>query len=195
MDAAKTMTQLLEASVSGDPKAAEDLIPLVYNDLRALAQKHFRHENKGHTLQATALVNEAFIRLVQGEEVDWKGRSHFFAVAAKTLRRLLVDHARTKKAEKRGGKANQISLVDPGGREGVDMLDVIALDEALAKLTQEKPRHAKLVELRYFAGLTVDETAQALDISKDTAKLDWRFARAWLNRELTRGEVPESEED
>jgi RNA polymerase sigma factor (TIGR02999 family) len=184
-DDMKPVTRILNESLSGNPQAEEELLPLIYEELRARAADHLRRENVAHTLQPTALVHEAYLRLVDGEKVDWNGKTHFFAVAATTLRRVLVDHARAKSTQKRGSgarattlsEAEPISIENPG--------DVLDLDEAINKLAESKPRHAKLVELRFFAGFSVEEAADALGVSKETAKVDWRFARAWLNRELS----------
>jgi len=178
-------TRILNASLAGDHQAAEELLPLIYDELHARAADHLRRENAGHTLQPTALVHEAYLRLVDGDKVDWKGKTHFFAVAATTLRRVLVDHARAKATRKRGSgvKPTPLSEANPVSIENPE--DVLDLDEAIAKLAKSKPRHARLVELRFFAGFSVEEAATALGISKETAKVDWRFARAWLNRELS----------
>jgi len=177
-------TRLLSASLKGDRRAAEELIPLVYDDLRALAQKHLKRESPGHSLQATDLVNDAYLRLIDAQPEGWNGKTHFFAVAAATLRRVLVDHARAKRTKRRGGDAQRISVLDPAASAKVSAVDLLALDEALKHLAETKPRHARLVELRFFGGLEVGEAATILGVSKETAKLDWRFARAWLNREL-----------
>jgi len=182
---AERATRILNASLSGDRQAEDELLPLIYEELRARAADHLRRENVAHTLQPTALVHEAYLRLVDGEKVDWNGKTHFFAVAATTLRRILVDHARAKTTQKRGSgarpttlsEAEPISIENPG--------DVLDLDEAISRLAETKPRHARLVELRFFAGFTVEDAAEALGVSKETAKVDWRFARAWLNRELS----------
>jgi RNA polymerase sigma factor (TIGR02999 family) len=184
-------TEILSSHLDGDPLAASRLLPLIYDDLRTLAAQHLRGERAGHSLQATALVHETWLRLIDCERIDWQGKTHFFAMAATMLRRVLVDHARTVGARKRGGGAGRISLgdVDPAAEE--DPLDVLALDEALESLARASPRQARVVELRYFAGLGLEETARALDVSVDTVKSDWRFARAWLNRELTRDRAQE----
>jgi len=178
-------TRMLNASLAGDRRAEEELLPLIYEELRARAVEHIRREKVGHTLQPTALVHEAYLRLIDGEKVDWNGRTHFFAVAATTLRRVLVDHARAKGSKKRGGGARPVSLSEADQISIEKPDDVLDLDEALAKLAEKKPRHARLVELRFFAGFSVEEAAEALGISKETAKVDWRFARAWLNRALS----------
>ena len=178
-------TRILNASLSGDRQAEAELLPLIYEELHARAADHLRREKVGHTLQPTALVHEAYLRLVDGDKVDWNGKTHFFAVAATTLRRVLVDHARAKATRKRGSGAKATTLSDAEPISIEDPSDVIDLDEAIRKLAETKPRHARLVELRFFAGFSVEEAAQALGVSKETAKVDWRFARAWLNRELS----------
>ena len=187
VEAASRATAYLTAHLQGDAHAAEQLLPLVYDQLRALASRHMQKERLDHTLQPTALVHEAYLRLVDGESIDWQGRAHFFALAATTLRRVLVDHARGKGTQKRGAgaerldleKAETISLQE-------DPLDLLALHEAVEKLAVSHPRQAQVVDLRFFGGLTVAEAAHALGVSKDTIKEDWRSARTWLKRELSR---------
>jgi RNA polymerase sigma factor (TIGR02999 family) len=180
---------MLSAHLDGDSSAEARLLPLIYEDLRALAARHLRAEKAQHTLQATALVHEAWLRLIECERMDWKGKTHFFAMAATMLRRVLVDHARSRAARKRGGGAERITLSEVDAPPSVDRLDVLALDEALEELARTSPRQTRVVELRFFAGLSVEETAFALGVSQDTVHADWRFARAWLNRELARGEA------
>lgn len=179
-------TGILGSHLDGDPAAASQLLPLIYDDLRALAAQHLKGERVAHTLQPTALVHEAWLRLIDCERIDWQGKTHFFAMAATMLRRVLVDHARTTKAKKRGGGAGRVSLSEVDAATEEDRIDVLALDEALESLARENARQARVVELRYFAGLGLEETAAALGVSIDTVKSDWRFARAWLNRALTR---------
>ncbi|GAC1537080.1 MAG: sigma-70 family RNA polymerase sigma factor [Myxococcales bacterium] len=178
--------QLLVAWSQGDDGAFTTLLPLVYDELRQLARRHLRGERDGHTLQPTALVHEAYARLVDQERVEWRGRTHFFAVAAETMRRILVDHARKRRAAKRGGQPIQITL-DPSlavaDRRDVD---VIALDDALNALAILDGTQAKLVELRYFSGLGIEETAQVLGISSATVKREWHTAKAWLYRQMTK---------
>ncbi len=164
---------------------AEKLLPHVYNELHALADSLFRHQKPGHTLQPTALVHEAFIKLVDRNRTPWQSRSHFFAVAAKAMRQILVDHARKNRAEKRGDGWNRIALDEhlcPTSQNEIDMYD---LDTALTKLSQLDKRQSDLVELRFFGGLGVVEAAELIGISKRTAELDWRMARAWLRNELS----------
>ena len=183
-DAASPATQILEELNRGDPSAAGRLLPLVYEELKALAAASLRRERPDHTLQPTALVHEAYLRLVDHGKADWQGRAHFFAVAATTIRNILIDHARKAKAEKRGGGWERTVLHEDlraGQRSDVDLLD---LDEALAKLATLHPRQAKVVELRFFGGLSIEETSHVLDVARSTVADDWSLARAWLSREL-----------
>lgn len=188
--AAHAITELLQAWGEGDAKAHERLAPLVYEELRRQARRALRREGEGHTLQPTALVHEAWLRLDDQHDARWQSRSQFFAVAAQMMRRVLVDHARTHRAQKRGGEAVQVTLgaVDRDGsrREGtpLDEVDLLALDAALARLAELDPRKAQLVELRYFAGLSIPETAAALGVSAATIGREWAVARMWLRREL-----------
>ena len=180
------VTRMLTAIERGDPRAAAQLLPLVYGELRNLAARQLAAEQPGQTVQPTALVHEAYIRLVGSDQPrDWDGRGHFFAAAAEAMRRILVDAARRKRREKHGGGRNRRDLdaarsVAPGPRD-----DLVALDEALTRLASEYPEAAKLVELRHFSGLTVAEAARALGMAPRTADRVWAFARAWLHRELT----------
>jgi RNA polymerase sigma factor (TIGR02999 family) len=181
------VTQLLVAWGAGDAAAAERLVPAVYAELRRQAARAMRREGCENTLQTTALVHEAYLRLVDQRRVVWRSRAHFFGVAAQLMRRILVDHARGRHAAKRGGGLQQLALVDadaaiPAAAEvGVE---VIALHEALERLAALDPAQARLVELRYFGGLSIEETADALDVSPATVKREWAIARAWLRREL-----------
>jgi RNA polymerase sigma factor (TIGR02999 family) len=178
------VTRLLSAIEQGDPRAAADLLPLVYDELRRLAARKLAREAPGQTLQATALVHEAYLRLVGTDDQGWDGRGHFFAAAAEAMRRALVDNARRKAAEKRGGRRERQDL------DGVDLAapappdDLLALDEALAKLEARDAVKARLVKLRYFAGLSEQDAAEALGVSRATAHRHWRYARAWLLNEL-----------
>jgi len=179
------ITNLLLAWGEGDEAALQTLMPLVYEELRKVAARHMRHQREGHTLQTTALVNEAYLRLIDASRVQWQKRSHFFAVSAHLMRRILVDFARSRNYQKRGGGAQAVSLDEAmivAPERGADLL---ALDEALTRLQALNERQAKVVELRYFAGLSEDETAEALKVSVRTVRRDWNFARAWLHRELT----------
>jgi RNA polymerase sigma factor (TIGR02999 family) len=180
------VTQILSAIEQGDPQAAEQLLPLVYDELRKLAGQKLAEEKPGQTLQATALVHEAYVRLVDGAKAQrWNSRGHFFAAAAEAMRRILIEAARRKKADKHGGAFERIraEIVDLPAAERDDKL--LRLDEALARLEMQYPVHAMLVKLRFFAGLTIEEAAAALDISTATADRYWNYARAWLQREMT----------
>jgi RNA polymerase sigma factor (TIGR02999 family) len=176
-------TRILREIRDGDESAAERLVPLIYDDLRALAGRYMRNEAADHTLQPTALVHEAFLRLVDTDRVEWKTRAHFMAVAARTMRRILVDHARRRNAAKRGG-GKKVTLVEGMAFNEQRPIDLVALDEALAKLAVIDGRQSSVVELRFFGGLAVEEIADVLDVSTATVKRDWRFARAWLLHEL-----------
>lgn len=181
----QSVTALLEAWGHGDDGALGRLIPVVYRELRRVAHRYMARERMGHTLQTTALVNEAYLRLVDLHPFSWQDRVHFFAISARLMRRILVDDARARESLKRGGGAVHVSLdeVSPATRE--PDVDVLALDEALTKLTAFDSRKARVVELRYFAGLTVEETADALEVSPETVLRDWTIAKLWLLRELT----------
>jgi RNA polymerase sigma factor (TIGR02999 family) len=181
------VTQILNAIEQGDPKAADELLPLVYEELRRLAAKKMSQEKPGQTLQATALVHEAYIRLVGEEAQNWSGSTHFFSAAAEAMRRILVDNARRKKRLKRGGGMQKLSF--ESGEINIEKPsdDLIALDEALAKLASTDKVKADLVKLRYFAGLTLEQAANILGLSQTTAKRHWTYARAWLYRKITAG--------
>jgi RNA polymerase sigma factor (TIGR02999 family) len=182
-------TRLLSAAEQGDPHAAAQLLPLVYEELRQLAAQKLACEQPGQTLQATALVHEAYVRLIGSEEAagreqHWDSRGHFFAAAAEAMRRILIDRARAKRSEKRGGSRKRLDIdaIDLATTAAPDQL--LALDDALAKLAREDPAAARLVGLRYFAGLTVDEAGKALNMSTATAYRHWNYARVWLHSEL-----------
>jgi RNA polymerase sigma factor (sigma-70 family) len=201
----RPVTQLLAQWRSGNESALGELTGLVYQELRSLAQRHLRRERPNHTIQRTALVHEAFVRLVNQQSVDWQSRAHFFALASNLMRRILVDHARARLASKRGGGAAAVSLdelmapldaedaghasniPEPQAFDGETDDDVAAIDEALTRLAGMDARQARIVEMRYFGGLTIEETAHALEISDATVKREWTLARAWLKRELSRG--------
>ena len=183
------VTRILSAIDQGDPHAAEQLLPLVYEELRKLAARKLAQEKPGQTLQATALVHEAYVRLVGSAEgaggaQDWDSRGHFFAAAAEAMRRILIDRAREKRSEKRGGDRKRLDVDADDLATEATPDQLLALDDALAKLTRDDPAAARLVELRYFAGLTVDEAGKALGISTATAYRHWNYARAWLHGEL-----------
>ncbi len=184
---AVNITQMLREWGEGDEKALEELMPLVYNELHRRAASYLRRERMNHTLQATALVNEAYLKLAAQNRVEWKNRDHFFAVAAQAMRRILVDHARARHRQRRGGAAEALPLEEAllaAAEE--NNVDILALDEALTRLAKVDKRQEKLVELRYFSGLSLEDSARMLGISKATAARDWDFAKAWLYREMTR---------
>ena len=186
------ITLLLREWGRGDQEALERLMPLVYDQFRRMAQSYMNNEFPGHTLQATALVNEAYLRLVDAANIDWHDRAHFFAIAARIMRRILVDNARARAASRRGGQAHRIGapaafdldqVPDLGSGRGAEL---IALDDQLEALSRWDSRKAQVIELRFFGGLSVEETAEVLKVSIQTVKRDWKLARAWLTRELTR---------
>lgn len=186
------VTQLLVAWNGGDGAALEQLIPLVHAELHRLARRYMGQERAGHPLQPTALVNEAYMRLIDWKNVEWKNRAHFFGVSAQLMRRILVDFARAQGNLKRGGGAQQLSLDQAMEVSAERSADLIALDDALNTLATMNPRQSQIVELRYFGGLSEEETAEALTVSPRTVRRDWSLARAWLYRELNRGEDSES---
>ena len=185
-DAAPGPTELLLAWGRGDKAALDRLVPMVHHELLRMARRFMAGERPHHTIQATALVNEAYLRLIQIDRVNWQNRAHFFAVAARLMRRVLLDAARARGKDKRGGGMLKLSLdeafipADDRGR------DLVALDDALRSLSAGYPRHGEVVELRFFGGLTLDETAEVLGVSRDTVKRDWRFAKLWILREMRR---------
>ena len=180
----KQVTVLLRAWSDGDEAAFEQLLPLVEAELRRLARTYMARERRGHTLQTTALVNEAFVRLVDTKGLRWQDRAHFLAISARLMRRVLVDHARARGYQKRGGGAQRVTLTDALVIASEPSLHLIDLDRALEALDAVDPRKAKVVELRFFGGLSVEETANVLHLSTDTIKRDWRLAKLWLLREL-----------
>jgi len=183
------LTGLLLAWRRGDQHAFDDLVPLVYDELRRLAQHHLRLERPGHSLQATALANEAYLRLIDVRQVDWHDRTHFFAMASRVMRRVLVDAARARLADKRGGHLIRVTLDEAFDSPVERSLDLVALDDALEALSAADERKARVVELRFFGGLSVEETAAALNVSTDTVSRDWSFVKSWLKRELLRDRV------
>jgi RNA polymerase sigma-70 factor, ECF subfamily len=187
MDTSSDLTQLLLAWGDGDREALDELTPLVYRELKKLAKSHLRRERDGHTLQPTALAHEAFIKLIDQRNVRWRNRAHFFGIAAQAMRRILVDHARARLAGKRGSGGAAVSL-----DEAIDVSDsradqLLALDEALKRLAQFDPNKGRVIELRYFGGLTLEETAEVLGVSRATVIREWRMAKAWLYGELKKG--------
>ncbi len=187
MKETREITQMLDRWSNGDEQALESLMPLVYGELRTQAARFLRRERPDHTLQPTALINEAYLKLIDQKKLHFNSRSHFFALSAKLMRRILVDHARKKNREKRGGDAETIALdeMTVAAQDGKSV-DLIALDEALSRLEKHDERLARVVELRYFSGLGLEETATALDVSRTTVATDWSVAKAWLFRELTK---------
>jgi RNA polymerase sigma factor (TIGR02999 family) len=188
MIGSKNVTQLLIDWNGGDKTALEKLLPMIYQELHLLASRYLRRERPNHTIQATALVNEAYLRLIDQKQVQWQNRAHFFAIAAQMMRRILINYARDQHAAKRGGYTIKVSLNEAIGLANTEDLDLIALDEALDKLALTDLRKSRLIELWFFAGLTLEETAEVLDISLATAKRDWTLARAWLYRAIKKGE-------
>jgi len=175
------VTRILASIERGDPHAAAQLLPLVYDELRRLAVARMAHERPDHTLQATALVHEAFLRLVGTDDAgQWDGRAHFFAAAAEAMRRILVENARRKASRKAGGDLQRVDLPEIEHSIGDNRVDLIALDDVLSRLEEEHPAKAQIIKLRFFAGLSLDETAAVLGISRATAQRDWAYARAWL---------------
>jgi RNA polymerase sigma factor (TIGR02999 family) len=185
-DSPSGVTETLLLWRKGDPEALNRLMPLVYDELRRLASSYLRREYRYQTLQTSALVHEAYLRLVEQTRTDWKNRAHFFGVAAQLMRRILVDHARVHQAGKRGGGALKFSLHDGMGKVNERDVDLLALDEALNRLAGMDLRQSRIVEMRYFSGLSIDETAEALGVSGATVEREWRTAKAWLYNELTR---------
>jgi RNA polymerase sigma factor (TIGR02999 family) len=183
----KQITQLLERWSHGETEVLDDLMPLVYLELRRQASGYLRRERANHTLQPTALINEAYLKLIDQREVKWQNRAHFFALAAQAMRRILVDYARERKREKRGGTAENLPLDEALTIVSQEKnVDLVALDEALNNLATFDERQAKVVELRYFSGLSIDETAGVLNVSNVTVRRDWNMAKAWLHQEITK---------
>ncbi len=177
-------TQMLVALSNGDRSAAARLMPAVYDELRVLAARCMTAERPDHTLQPTALVNEAFIRLIDQPGINWKSRAHFLAIASGVMRHVLVDHARRRNAAKRGASAQRVMLTESAGVADADEIDLLALDEALDELNLLNERQRKVIDLRFFGGMTIDEAAHVLEVSPQTVALDWRMARAWLRQRL-----------
>jgi RNA polymerase sigma-70 factor, ECF subfamily len=178
------ITEWLERISAGDRRAVDQLLPVVYDELRRLAESQLQRERGDHTLQATALVHEAYMRLIGQRNVVWKNRAHFMAVAAQAIRRILVDHARARGSEKRGGGRGRMSLDSQLEYDDTQATDLVALDESLNRLMKLYPDKARVVELRFFGGLTVDDVAEVLGVTSRTVERHWQFARAWLFREI-----------
>jgi RNA polymerase sigma factor (TIGR02999 family) len=183
----KSATELLLALSNGNREALTELVPLVYDELRAIARRRLRHERLGHTLDTTGLVHEAYLKLVQLDRVQWQSRAHFLAIAAQAMRNILVSHARSRKRLKRGGGAPHTSLEEAANLPAAEADRILELDAALDRLAELNPRHARVVEYRFFGGMTLEETAAVLEVSLATAKRDWSLVRLWLGRELAGG--------
>jgi RNA polymerase sigma factor (TIGR02999 family) len=181
----KQVTKLLEAWSGGEERAFDELLPLVYDELHRMAKRYMSSQPSGHTLQTTALIHEAYLKLADRKGRHWQDRAHFFAVAARAMRHILVDHARSRRTEKRGGATQIISLEETALVSDERAAEVVALDDALKRLSALEARKGRVVELRYFGGLSVEETAEALNVSPETVMRDWRFAKTWLLRELS----------
>jgi RNA polymerase sigma factor (TIGR02999 family) len=184
------VSQLLESFKAGRETAPEQLLPLVYTELKRQAARYLRRERAGHTLQATALVHEAYMRLLEQRDVQWQNRAHFIGIASQAMRRILIDHARTRARHKRGGQQPNITLLEHHAVQQGPAIDVLALDQALTRLQRIDERQARIVELRYFGGLSVEETAGVLEISPATVKRDWTMAKAWLFGQLASDASP-----
>ena len=182
------VTQLLIQWSNGDKAALDKLMPLIYEELRQLARHYMNRERAGHTLQTTALVNEAYLRLINRKQVHWQNRAHFFAIAAHLMRSILVDHARSHAYAKRGGGARKIALDEALAVSQQRAADVVALDDALKRLAEIDPQQSRIVEMKFFGGLTIEETAEVLGLSPATIKREWSTAKAWLYHELNRNE-------
>ncbi len=181
------LTTLLHAWRDGDQSALDKLMPLVYGELRRLAHRYMLRERAGHTLQTTAVVNEAYLRLIDAQQVEWKDRAHFFAISANLMRRILVEFARSRGRNKRGGDVRRVELDEALVVSPQRGTDLVALDDALVSLAEMDERKAKVIELRFFGGLSVEETAEVLSVSPDTVMRDWRLAKVWLWREMKHG--------
>lgn len=185
-ESSEQITRLLVQWSGGNRGALDQLLPIVYNDLKRLAAAYLRRERPGHTLQSTALVHEAFLRLVDQREVTWQNRAQFFGIASQAIRRILVDHARHHKAQKRGGEALRVTIDESIAVAGGGDFDILALEDALEKLAALDERQSRIVELRFFGGLSIEDTGEVLGLSPATVKRDWSMARVWLFRELSR---------
>jgi len=184
METRESATELLLSLSNGNRDALNELVPLVYDELRAIARRRLRHEQGGHTLNTTGLVHEAYLKLIQLDRVQWQSRAHFLAIAAQAMRNILVSHARSRKRLKRGGGAPHASLEEAEKLPAAEADRILALEAALERLTELNPRHARVVECRFFGGMTTEETAAVLEVSPGTVKRDWSLLRRWLGREL-----------
>ncbi|MDT8436341.1 MAG: sigma-70 family RNA polymerase sigma factor [Gemmatimonadota bacterium] len=182
--AAPDVTLLLREMSRGNRDAMDDLVPLLYKELRSIAHRHLRGEDTGHTLCTTALVHEAYLRMVDVRRIEWRDRTHFLAMSSRMMRRILMNYARSRKREKRGGDRTRVQMGDCDAPFETDLENLLSLDEALSRLEAVNERRCRVVEFRFFAGLDITETAEALGVSEGTVKRDWRLARIWLNREL-----------
>ena len=189
MSSPPEVTQRLIADRRGQPAALDELVPVVYAELRRLAEWYMRGERPDHTLQATALVHEAYLRLIDQTRAGWQDRAHFLGIAARLMRQILVNYAQKHAAVKRGGQAYKLSLDEALGPAAEKSVDLVALDQALERLAAIDPQKSRIVEMRFFAGLSIEETAEALGVSPRTVKRSWRLARAWLHGEISRGET------
>ncbi|OLE54519.1 MAG: RNA polymerase subunit sigma-70 [Acidobacteria bacterium 13_1_20CM_3_53_8] len=185
MPASHEVTKLLKAWSDGDQSALDKLMPLVYAELHRLARQHMRREKPGHLLQTSALINEAYLRLVDASQVQWQNRAHFFGIAARLMRRILVDDARRRHSDKRGGRMIQVPLDEASSVPQEQAANLVALDDALKSLAAIDPRQSEIVELRFFGGMSIEETAEFLQVSPGTVMSDWTFARAWLKKAVT----------
>ncbi|MEZ5344321.1 MAG: sigma-70 family RNA polymerase sigma factor [Pyrinomonadaceae bacterium] len=178
------VTKLLKKAQTGDKKSLDEILKVVYNELRRVAENQLRNERDDHTLQATALVNEAYLRLLEQKDVDWKNRLHFFSIASEVMRRILVNYAVKRNAQKRGDGATKIALDEAVSFTRQKDFDIVALNEALTELADFDQKQARIVELRFFGGLTIEETAEVLEVSESTVKREWRIAKAWLKTRI-----------
>ncbi len=192
---AAEVTKLLQAWGQGQQEALDELLPIVHQELRRLARRYMFGERVGHTLQTTALVNEAYLRLVNSRRVNWQNRAHFLAISAQLMRRILVDSARAHRSKKRGAGVSKVTLDEALIRPQDKSQDLVALDNALTVLAEIDPRKSRVVELRFFGGLSAEETAEVLKVSTDTVLRDWRLAKVWLKREISRGKSDQAAEE
>jgi len=186
MPATQNVTAMLRDWTNGNQEALDKLIPVVYDELRRQAARYLRGERPGHTLQTTALIHEAYLRLINQHNIEWKDRAHFYAIAARLMRQILVDHARKRQAAKRGGSDIKVRLEEEMVMSPERNVDLVALDEALTRLAGIDPQQSRIVEMRYFSGLSTEETAEVMGVSSRTVKRDWNVAKAWLRQEISK---------